>query len=284
MRFRSAIILAVMSWPFSVITRAFSALVAAVATVTVMVGTPNIIQAEDDRARTQRQHEHIDRELANAAGVANYSITELDQDPSSTVVFGTHVVVKLATSYSPDQLGQLLAKLFGEGCDVSLVRLEFGPTSSLEVVHAQRDAQQWAELVDSVDQLEYARMRLAQFGPDSIAQFQLEVSSQSQDVIATYEQLHSQPIPSWVALGQLELETMTGTWPRLSVHAERAVTAAEWQRFCDRVAELRETTESQPHFSLSMTATDSGSEAQFEESIVPAPPPQFTPDPGQPQP
>lgn len=267
-----------------VLPRALSAVVAVLATGAVAYGTPNIIQVEDDRVLAQQHRVQIDHELAGAPGVAGYSISQSHEDPSSTVVLGTHVVVTLTTNYSPAQLGQLLTKLFSDGCDVALVRFEFSATSSIDVVHAQRDAQQWADLIDSVDQLEYARMRLAQFGPDSIAQFQLEISSLSQDVIASYEQLHDQPLPDWVTIGQLQYETTNGTWPRLALHAEREITTDEWLQFCDRVASLREATRSQMHFSLSMTATDSDSEALFEESIVPAPPPKFTPDPEPPQP
>lgn len=268
-----------MSWSFHFVSRALSALVATVATLVVAFGTPNIVQVEDDRLVAEQHREHIDHELSDAPGVAAYTVSQLRQGASSSAVIGTHVVVSLTTNYSPAQLGQLLTKLFSDGCNVALVRFEFTPTSSLEVVHAERDAQQWAELVDSVDQLENTRMRLAQFGPDSIAQFRLEVSSRSQNVIDAYEQLHRQALPDWVAIGQLQFETTDGVWPRLTVDTERAVTAAEWQQFLNRVEKLREATHSQMHFSLSMTATDSDDTAKFEESIVPAQPPQFTPGP-----
>ena len=226
--------------------------------------------------KMSEQSAQITSLVDKAGGVDSFELQYQATDAERTLA-GYHLVIDAADSYSAEEFGGLLTQVFTAELDVAVVSIEFDSDSSLQVVHADRDRSQWAELISASDDLEATTVRVAQFGPEGIAEFRADVSSTSGDVMHAYEQVSTHPLPDWVSLGNLELETVEGMWPRLAIHAQRPITSSEWDEFRSRANELRSQLQPGEQFSLCLRVAAASQQAVFEEAVVPAPAPQFDP-------
>lgn len=246
---------------------------AAVVLVLVMTG---IVGPFGNSAR----HEAEIRSAVDRAGVAEtYELTRLPGSPASPG--GYTLTLSLEKDANALSAGTLMSTLFGGGLPVEAVNLVYSPSQRIYISSIEREAAQWAALVEFGETLVACNAELSQLGPIGMATYRLDLATETADPQTVYEDLLDAPRPEWVTFGDVHVSTPSGVWPKRTIHAGRDLTVDELDHFEHLVADLGEKAGPNDAYEVEVISTLGHDVAEFRTRILPdAITPTFTTDTG----